>query len=142
MVQSNANPRLAQHGMAILRVATGLVFLLHGYQKFFSMGIAGVTGFFSKIGIPAPNIAAPFVSGLELVGGALLILGLFTRPIALLLAINMLVAILTVHLSSGFFVSNNGYEFALTLMAACLALAFGGGGSLSADEVRRDKVGR
>ena len=131
-------PSTARYGLTILRIVTGLVFLVHGWQKFFTMGMAGVTAFFTQLGIPAPGIAAPFVSALELVGGALLILGFFARPIALLLAIDMLVAILTVHLSKGFSAANGGYEFVLLLLAACLAIVLAGAGSPSVD--RNDRA--
>jgi putative oxidoreductase len=78
-----------------------LVFRLVWGWHFFTTGLgklqnhARVTDFFSSLGIPAPGLNAWFVGGLEAVGGALLILGLFSRPIALLLTGNMLVAYLT-----------------------------------------------
>jgi putative oxidoreductase len=68
----------------------------------------------------------------EFLGGLALVLGLFARWAAGLLAINMAVALLTVHLKGGFFVPE-GFEFVLTLLAACLALACLGSGALSVD---------
>ena len=62
----------------------------------------------------------------------MLILGLLTRPAAAIAAFTMLMA-MTVHIGNGLFMSNNGYEFALTLLAASLALAFMGAGSVSVD---------
>jgi putative oxidoreductase len=55
------------------------------------------------------------------------------RPAALLLAITMIVAIVTVHLQNGLFMSNNGYEFGLALLAVSVGLVFRGAGSISAD---------
>jgi len=71
----------------------------------------------------------------EFFGGLALILGLLSRPAALLAAFTMLVAIVTVHLENGLFLSNNGYEFGLALLAAAVSIVFAGGGSLSVDNV-------
>ena len=121
-------------GLATLRVALAVIFVAHGAQKVFQYGIAGVTQGFTQMGIPLPGITAPLVAGLELVGGLLLFFGLFTRPVALLLAIDMLVATLLVHLPNGFF-APTGIEFTMTLFAGTLALVLTGPGELSLDAV-------
>lgn len=71
----------------------------------------------------------------EFFGGIALVLGLLTRPAALVLAFTMLVAILTVHIGNGLFISNNGYELGLALLAGSLALTFQGGGRWSLDRL-------
>ena len=73
----------------------------------------------------------------EFFGGIALLLGLLTRPAAFVLAITMLVAVLTVHISNGLFMSNNGYEFGLALISISVALLFSGGGKFSVDRKLR-----
>lgn len=122
--------RQIQLGLGFLRIATGLIFAAHGYQKFFTMGIDGVTGFFTGLGVPLPGIAAIVVAVLELVGGLALASGLLTRLIAMPLALDMLGAIVFFH--SGFFIPK-GVEFVLMLMVASIALALAGPGAFAID---------
>src|SRR5882672_8547416 len=89
-------------GATVLRVVVGIVFLVHGWQKLFQMGLPAVTGMFTQINIPLPAISAPVVTFVELLGGAALVLGLLTTWAAALLAIDMVGAILLVHLRNGF----------------------------------------
>ena len=122
-------------GVFVLRVVTGLIFFVHGWQKLFEFGLAGTTGFFGSVNIPLPEVAAVIVIGLELMGGLALILGVFTRWVAIPLAFSMLVALFTVHLANGFFVANNGYELVLALFGAATSLVFLGSGALAVDNV-------
>jgi putative oxidoreductase len=115
-------------GLTILRIVVGIVFLMHGGQKLFVHGLKGVTGGFSKMGIPLPGVSAVVVTFVEFLGGLALILGVFTTIAAVLLAIDMLVAILKVHAPHGFFLQANGFEYALTLLAASVAIALAGPG--------------
>ena len=121
-------------GITILRLVVGIVFLAHGGQKIFVWGFGNVAGFMGKIGIPAPMLAAVVVTMVEFFGGLALVLGFFTRWAAALLAIDMLVAIITVHLKGGFFLPA-GAEFALTLFAANAALILLGSGEGSVDHL-------
>lgn len=126
-------PDKADLAMTIIRVIVGITFFAHGWQKVFTFGFEGTGGFFESLGIPAAGFFAILVSLLELLGGLALILGIGTRIVGLLLAIDMLVALLIVHLSNGFFVSENGIELVLILGAASLAFAITGASSISLD---------
>ena len=123
-------------GLTILRIVIGIVFIVHGAQKLFVFGIGGVTAGFAQMHIPLPMVAAPVVAIVEFVGGIALVAGFFTRIAAILLAIDMAGAILFVHGRNGFFMPM-GYEFALSLLGACVALAVAGPGDYSLDNRQR-----
>jgi putative oxidoreductase len=131
--ESQTLEQAAPWGLALLRIVVGLTFFMHGQQKLFEMGVGGVGGFFDSLGIPAPALAAVVVSLVETVGGLALILGALTRVAGVLLAIDMLVALLVVHRANGFYAGNGGIELVLVLGAAALALAITGPGALALD---------
>jgi len=122
-------PRMQPLGIAILRIIVGIVFTAHGAQKLFTIGIGGVSHMFHGLGIPMTYPAAVVVTLVEFAGGIALILGFGARYAAILLAIDMAVAVGKVHLHNGFFANKGGYEFPLTLLAASVALALAGPGS-------------
>ncbi len=133
------SPRQLDAGLALLRIVTGSVFAVHGGQKLFVYGFAGVTGAFEGMGIPMASIAGPAVALLEFFGGLALIAGLLVRPIAAGLAADMLGAVLLVHWPSGFFLPN-GYEFVGLLFGAAAALSLVGAGAWSVDAVIARKL--
>jgi len=113
-------------GALALRVPIGIIFAAHGAQKLFGWfggyGLEGTGGFFDSIGLSPGYWMALLAGAAEFFGGIALIVGLLTRPAAAVLAITMVVAIVTVHLDNGLFMSNNGYEYGLALLAASVAL--------------------
>lgn len=116
----------------VLRVVTGIIFALHGYQKL-EGGLPMVAGMLEGMGFPAPMLFAVLLIAAELGGGILLILGLFTRASAKVLAIVSVVALFVVHLPNGFFMATGGYEYILLLLAASVSLMLSGGGKWSLD---------
>jgi putative oxidoreductase len=122
-------------GLTVLRIVVGIVFLTHGSQKLFTYGLHGVAGAFTQMGIPIPAVSSVVVTFVEFLGGIALLIGFLTRPAALLLAIDMAGAIFFVHFKHGFFMQSGGYEFALTLLAANVALALAGPGSVAVDNL-------
>jgi putative oxidoreductase len=118
-------------GLLALRLALGMIFLTHGYPKL--MRASGpLQTMFVQHGLPAQLV---YVSGvLETFGGIVLILGLFTRGAALLLAIEMGVAIVKVHSVHGIMALHE-YDFPLALAAGSIALATVGAGVASIDHL-------
>ena len=111
----------------VLRVATGLIFAMHGWQKL-AGGVDGVAMFLGGMGFPIPMVMAVLLIAAELIGGILLILGVWTHWVAKVLAFVALIALLTVHATKGFFVSEGGFEFILLIFAASVSLAISGPG--------------
>jgi putative oxidoreductase len=123
-------------GLLVLRVVIGFVFLWHGLGKligppFAGGGMDGTITFFSTIGMPMATLTAWFAAILETLGGAALILGVAVPIAGLLLAIEMLVAIIKVKLGTGFSGPGGGFEFELTLLAGCVCLMLAGPGVMS-----------
>ncbi len=126
--------QLQSWGIAVLRVVVGAVMLAHGSQKLFLYGLSGTAGFFAHIGIPAPMLSAYLATFAEFLGGLALIFGFATRWAAAVLVIDMLMAIILVHLKGGFFLPA-GMEYALTMLAANVSLVLTGPGSCALDNV-------
>ena len=115
-------------GLLILRLVLGIIMIVHGYPKL--VGFGGTAGYFASAGIPLPTLAAAFATVVEVVGGLLMILGVAADIAGLLFAIDMLGAMLFVHIKNGFSIQNGGIEFPLALMAMALTIAFAGPGTL------------
>lgn len=124
-------------GALALRVPVGIIFAAHGAQKllgwFGGYGLEGTGQFFGSVGLNPGYLMALLAGAAEFFGGLALVFGLLVRPAAAALAFAMLIAIFAVHIGQGFFMSNNGYEYALALFAASLSLLFSGGGRYAVD---------
>jgi putative oxidoreductase len=112
--------------LLILRLVLGIIMVVHGYPKV--TGFGGTAEYFAGAGIPLPTLAALFAAVAEFGGGLLMIVGVATDLAGLLFAIDMLGAILFVHLEKGFSAAKGGYEFNLALLAMALAVALAGPG--------------
>ncbi|MCH8545085.1 MAG: DoxX family protein [Alcanivorax sp.] len=131
-------------GPLVLRIVAGIIFAAHGAQKLFGWfgghGLEGTGQWMASIGLQPGYLMALGAGSAEFFGGIALIIGLLTRPAAVVLAFTMVVAIFAVHFENGLFMSNNGYEFALSLLAMSVALAITGAGNLSADRTLAAKL--
>lgn len=120
-----------------LRIPIGIIFMAHGAQKLFGWfggyGLEGTGGWMESIGLAPGFLMALLAGSAELFGGLFILLGLLTRLSSIALAFTMVVAIFSVHFANGLFMSNNGYEFGLALLAASVSLAISGGGKLALD---------
>ena len=127
----------AGFGISLLRIVTGITFMAHGSQKLFGWfggyGLEGMAQWMESIGLHPGYLMALMSGSAEFFGGAALVIGLLVRPAAAMLSVTMLVAIFTVHIANGFFISNNGIEFALALLAMAVALIVEGAGKFSLD---------
>ncbi|MDX1633238.1 MAG: DoxX family protein [Marinobacter sp.] len=139
LLQSNAG-----FAALILRVPVGLILAAHGAQKLFGWfggyGLEGTGQWMASIGLEPGYLMALLAGGAEFFGGLALVVGLLTRPAAIVSALTMLVAIFAVHIDNGLFMANNGYEYALTLFVVSAALAIQGGGRFAVDNLLRARV--
>ena len=129
--------RLASFAWPLVRITTGLLLIPHGAQKLFGwFGGYGLTAtgqyFESSLGMSPGMLFAGLAGVIEFFGGLALVLGLFTRPVALAVAVFMAVA-LSVHVPSGFFWTSGGIEDPLMWTLLAVALVLRGGGAYSLD---------
>ncbi len=122
-------------GYTLVRLVAGLILFLAGYNKVFVTGLSGVAGFFEKINMPVPQVTGPFIGLLELIGGALLFVGLFTRYLGVLFAIEFIVATWAKFgpMDQGF----GGARLDIMLLVAGLLFATNGAGKFSLDAIFR-----
>ena len=124
-------------GLLVLHAVIGLFFVGHGSQKLFGAfgghGLDGTAGFFESLGLRPGRFHAAAAGLSELVGGALLAIGLLLPLAAALIVATMGAAIITVHRDKGPWVTNGGWELNAAYAVASVALASTGGGEWSLD---------
>lgn len=124
--------KLNNYGIALLRVSLGVMFLAHSIVlKLFTFGLPDTANFFVSVGLP--GMLAYVTYAAEAIGGLLLVLGLYTRQVALLLTLPLIGAIIWVHGGNGWVFSapNGGWEYPLYLIVLCIAQALLGEGAFS-----------
>jgi putative oxidoreductase len=119
-------------GVTMVRVMTGLLFAVHGYQKF-ARGLSDVAAYFAKISIPFPGVTAPFIAALEVVGGILLIIGFLTRVVSALFIVEMLVTTVWVKLALG--AGWNASDLDRMLLVAGILMVLAGPGAAAVDNL-------
>ena len=129
----------AGYGLTVLRAIVGIIFIAHGSQKLFGAfggyGLEGTGQYMESIGLTPGYLMALLSGSAEFFGGVAVLIGLLARPAAAVLILLLAVAIFSVHISNGLFMSNNGYEFALALLGGSIAVLIEGAGKLSVDRV-------
>lgn len=129
----------------LIRITVGCVFLSEGIQKFLFSDSLGV-GRFIKIGIPLPEIMAPFVGVVEIACGGLILLGLFTQLAAIPLIISMLVAFSTTKIpllfEKGFWAMAHEARTDLSMILGLIFLLIVGSGRWSLDDIRSRRAGK
>ncbi|MGE3274388.1 MAG: DoxX family protein [Vicinamibacterales bacterium] len=129
-------PSRAPGAAVLIRLMVGAVFLSEGLQKFLFVAERGA-GRFAAIGLPQPQLLAPFVGAFEVVCGALILIGLLTRLAAIPLIVIMLVALATtkwpILLASGFWMAAHEARTDWSMLLGALFLCIAGAGPWSAD---------
>ncbi|OCR23775.1 DoxX family protein [Pseudomonas syringae] len=132
----------AGYGLTIVRILVGIIFIAHGSQKLFGAfggyGLEGTGQYMSSLGLNPGYLMALLSGSAEFFGGLGLVIGLLARPAAVVLALTLVVAIFSVHISHGLFMANNGYEFALALLGGVVAVLIEGAGKVSVDRAIGD----
>ncbi len=117
----------------VLRVATGIIFAMHGWDKL-QKGVPALADYLSGLGFLSPDLFAVLLIAAELGGGIMLILGLYTHWVAKVLVFVSVVAFVSVHMKNGFFLAAGGYEYIVLLFAASFSIMITGPGKWSLDK--------
>jgi putative oxidoreductase len=135
---TGTSPLFTDVALLVGRVAIGICFMIHSFGKLGWVGDGNIDGFASwleDLGVPMPRIQARMAAMSELLGGAALVLGLATRPAAVVLIFTMLVAGMVGHKGAGYLILNDppGAEYTINLAVICFMFALLGPGAISLD---------
>ena len=119
-----------------VRVMMGLILIVAGYTKLTNLG--GTAGFFGQVGIPAPEVMAAFMAGLELIGGLLLLVGFATRWVAILFVLEFLFIVFVVKLPR---MGWDPTRIDMMMLAGALTLVLAGAGAASVDAMMARRLG-
>ncbi len=122
------------YSLLFIRIALAIVFVIHGWLKFSGLEAAGEA--FGSLGAPMPHFLAFVAAVIEFFGGIAILLGLYSRIAAGLIACTMATAIFSVHFADGFV---GGYEYPFVLLFVALAVVFGGPGKMTINYIINKK---
>lgn len=128
-------PAVRDGALLFLRLVIGAVFVAHGWDKIFLTGVPETAAQFAEMGIPQAQMTVWLVAIVEIIAGALLILGLLGPFVAGVLIVEMFAVLWFVHINNGLFVSDGGFEYALVMIAALSIVVTFGSGRASLDRV-------
>lgn len=128
-------PAVRDGALLFLRLVIGAVFVAHGWDKIFLTGVPETAAQFAEMGIPQAQMTVWLVAIVEIIAGALLILGLLGPFVAGVLIVEMFAVLWFVHINNGLFISDGGFEYALVLIAALSIVVTFGSGRASLDRV-------
>jgi putative oxidoreductase len=134
-------------GLLSLRLALGLIFVLHAWMNVLGGQESFLREMLAMAGLSAPDLVVWMITALELLGGLALMLGMFTRVAALVLAVEMVVAVLLFHIRQGFLIIiaipnvplAYGFEYHIALIGGLVCLALAGPGEFALQN--RTKLG-
>lgn len=124
----------------VARLILGVIFVMHGWQKVFDVGVDQVARDFDATGVPWPDYVAQYSAWVELIGGVAVAIGLALPVACVLLIIDLCIEIYFIRFDAGFWDYAGGYEFQLALIAALAAVCFAQAGTLAVDHFVYSKI--
>ena len=128
-------PAVRDGSLLLFRFVLGIIFVAHGFDKFFVQGLTATGQQFAAWGVPQAQLSAYLAATAEFVGGLFLTVGLLTTIVAGILALLMVAGFYLVHMNAGFFIAGGGYEYVLLLIVSLVLIVVFGSGRASIDEV-------